>query len=707
MKTILGAIAIGLAIVAGTLFFLLENPDRFKPQITALVANSTGYQLDISGELAWRYWPPLAIQANGLALSTGGESFATFEKLEADIDLIPLLTGQRALNIERVAISGGNVLIRIDKSGQHNWRKPKPGATSQQNAPSPEAATSLDSLIPTLQELDLRDINVAYVDERTGDEYTAVFRRIQTGAIKAEKPFNAAFSFRLNDATTGTQLSVSSTGRFQINGDGSEVGFDETVTTLGLLIDNIVLPITNITSSGRWRADNQNVVLNQFDLQAEGLQATLSGLVNLANSEPRASGIIHLESAAPQKLSQIFDVDLPVSFFSLDSDFTATPSELQLKAFEGQFDNSRIKGSLKLSTNDKTSIKSEVRIDRLNLDDYFSAAGDSLAAGASSAAGAQTEQPLSGLSVATNPSSQQTTDIELIPVELLRELELNVIARVEQLIFEGYEFSQAKVELKNQRNQLETITNAKGFGGKFVISTETSLDSPVTTDLQISMDELDLTKLTEWESFSGTMTGTSSLRVRGANLNDFQTSTQGKTIFNVSDGQLDVRVIKNLAQTIGTIRGKRSSISDWPDVMPFDEMNGQHVFNHGFLAEQVLTAKLDNLSITALGGFDLPNDTAAYNVTAMFTQTETGHFKVSDQLSGVRWPLVCEGSLTLPIADLCFGREGAVNDLIADIVKQNLSRRGEQKIDDIITQKVPDEIKELTRDFFKDIFKTP
>jgi len=715
MKIILGAIAIGLALVAGTLFFLLENPDRFKPQITALVANSTGYQLDISGELAWRYWPPLAIQANGLALSTGGESFATFEQLEADVDLIPLLTGQRALNIERIAISKGNVLIRIDQSGRQNWRKPESGAANKQNAPSQEEATSLDSLIPSLQELDLQDINVSYIDERSGDEYTAVFQRIQTGAIKAEKPFNAAFSFRLNDATTGTQLSVSSTGRFQINDDGNEVGFEETVTTLGLLIENTVLPVTNITSSGSWRADNQNIVLNQFDLQTEGLQATFSGLINLANNtsnnlskkEPRASGIIRLESAAPQKLAQVFNVNLPVGFISLDSDFTATPNELQLKAFEGQFDNSQIKGSLKLSTSGKTSIKSEVRIDRLNLDEYFSAAGDFSAADSSLAAGAQTEQPLSGSTLGTKLSSQQETDSELIPVELLKRLEVTVIARIEQLIVEGHEFSQTKVELSNQTDQLATITKAKGFGGKFVISTETSLDNPVTTDLQISMDQLDITKLTECASFTGTVTGTSSLRIRGTNLNDFQTSTQGKTVFNVSDGQLDVRAIKNLAQTIDTVRGKRSSISDWPDVMPFDKMNGQHVFNNGFLTDQVLTAKLENLSITALGGFDLRNNTAAYNVTTMFTQTETGPFKVSDQLSRIRWPLVCEGSLTLPPSELCFGREGAVSELIADIVKQNVSRRGEQKIEKIISEKVPDELKELTRDLFKDIFKKP
>ncbi|MBT3626198.1 MAG: hypothetical protein HN526_19035, partial [Gammaproteobacteria bacterium] len=55
-------------------------------------------------------------------------------------------------------------------------------------------------------------------------------------------------------------------------------------------------------------------------------------------------------------------------------------------------------------------------------------------------------------------------------------------------------------------------------------------------------------------------------------------------------------------------------------------------------------------------------------------------------------------------ADLCLGEEGAISQLVAEIVKQDLQRRGSQKIEELINDNLPDEYKDITTDLFKNLF---
>jgi hypothetical protein len=94
-----------------------------------------------------------------------------------------------------------------------------------------------------------------------------------------------------------------------------------------------------------------------------------------------------------------------------------------------------------------------------------------------------------------------------------------------------------------------------------------------------------------------------------------------------------------------------------------------------------------------------------YDVTTTLKKTEAGKFKVSDQLSGIRWPLVCSGKFSDSPADLCLGKDGAISQLVTEIVKQDLQRRGSKKIEELINDNLPDKYKDITTDLFKNLFK--
>ena len=107
MGRIMAFLAVLLLLAAGAVWFLLENPQRFKSTITGQLSQQTGYQVAINGELSWRYWPPIAIRVGNVTLASAtGESIADIDQIEIDVDLMPLLTGQSLIEVNEIILSG-------------------------------------------------------------------------------------------------------------------------------------------------------------------------------------------------------------------------------------------------------------------------------------------------------------------------------------------------------------------------------------------------------------------------------------------------------------------------------------------------------------------------------------------------------------------------------------------------------------------------
>ena len=106
MIRFLAFVSLLLGLVASATFFLLENPDRFKNQISQGIESATGYEVTVKGELSWRYWPPIAINAQQIHLGTPGEApFIKLDQVSVDIDLMPLITQQRVIDVNEIAIT--------------------------------------------------------------------------------------------------------------------------------------------------------------------------------------------------------------------------------------------------------------------------------------------------------------------------------------------------------------------------------------------------------------------------------------------------------------------------------------------------------------------------------------------------------------------------------------------------------------------------
>lgn len=688
MMRLLLVVVVLISLAASGVFFLLENPDRFKSQITQLTERSTGYRMTIDGELSWRYWPPIAINVNDVSLARGDEApFAEFETMSVDVDLMPLLTQQTVIDVNDVTLDGGRIELIIDAEGQANWEI----ATTPVPAAAQTEGQEASALAGTVQQLSVRNVTLVYQDKTANTDYEVTLHNLTTSELASDKPFDMSLALSLKDNEADMSAEVSSTGRVSFQSDTGRANLSDLVTSIELVMDGQPYPALTLTTDAHWRPDENALVLNRNNVQVSSLRMDMTGLVSLAGASPRFDGVIKMESADAARLGKDFDTELPIEFFQFESDFGATPDTLSFRTLDGNFDNTDFKGSAVVSLGTPMMIKTDLRMNRINPANYLAETGE---AGESNAPATKSQN-----------RSDVPPDSEVIPLEMLKGTHADATIRIGNLKYEDYLLTKTKLTIKNDGRRLDVIGNTNVHDGKVVFTVNSQLRERPVTDITLNIEGVDVAKLIEMPGITGIIAANSDLSFDGSMLSDINNNLTGQSRFNVKDGSLDVRPLKSVAQTVDMLRGKTSSISEWPDIMPFNHMVGQHVFQQGTRTGQILNAEIENLSITALGGLDLQAETLDYDVTAMFKQTETGAFKVSKQMAGIRWPLSCSGSINAAPGELCFGKDGAIQDLVTDIIAQDVKRRGSEKLDKLIEEKVPDEYKDIANDLLKNIFK--
>ena len=75
-----------LLVLAGSAAFILQDPNRFKPELVELIASQTGVPVRIDGELAWQFFPPLSLTAEAIEADLDGTNYQ-LARLSLDVDL--------------------------------------------------------------------------------------------------------------------------------------------------------------------------------------------------------------------------------------------------------------------------------------------------------------------------------------------------------------------------------------------------------------------------------------------------------------------------------------------------------------------------------------------------------------------------------------------------------------------------------------------
>lgn len=100
---ILGVLLIAV-ILGATAMYLLQDPNRFKPQLEELIATQTGVPLRIEGDLDWRLWPPVSITAEQLHADYEGQVWQV-GRLTLDLDAIAALRNPEQWRVQSLTVN--------------------------------------------------------------------------------------------------------------------------------------------------------------------------------------------------------------------------------------------------------------------------------------------------------------------------------------------------------------------------------------------------------------------------------------------------------------------------------------------------------------------------------------------------------------------------------------------------------------------------
>jgi len=114
MKRVLlavGAFAVTLAIVSGVALWLLQDANRFKPDLARMIGEATGYEVELAGELSWQLWPPITLAATNLGFRNDEDDYQ-IGPLNVKANALDLLRGG-ALTVEGLVIRN---LVMTDRT---------------------------------------------------------------------------------------------------------------------------------------------------------------------------------------------------------------------------------------------------------------------------------------------------------------------------------------------------------------------------------------------------------------------------------------------------------------------------------------------------------------------------------------------------------------------------------------------------------------
>lgn len=728
-------IVLPLITLVAILFFVLDNPDVYKQQASDLVRQETGNQLVIDGDISWRFFPPIAIEVTNISLvDTANKAvIVSLKKASVDLELMPLLFDNE-LNISGLSIDGIVVDAQIDKDGTTNWSK-SAAQTELQNSPAPTTAAAKDttdeqqkdvtepsaanSMNINIASVSLTNGQVSYTDARTEESYEVTITRLQTTALVTNKATDLTGQFLVKDNQAGIAADIKIDGSIMIN-DQLDVVTLKTFSISGDVDSKeyglvpLAIEVDAIINSTEGTANVQSLKLNTMDIEL-----TSNMTVTDMDNAPLILGHIDINSFDPRPIAAKLQIELPqmsnkdaLSQVSLSADLDGSADLMSLTNLNLAFDESKLTGKLTANLNNIASYQFDLKIDQIDLTGYMapdpSVEADS---GLSNPTSASEKQNVANTK-STKPSTSKTAsatieDSAIIPVQMLVETPFDGTVNLEELRYEDYRFSDLKLDVENKSPRLTLSTTLKGYGGTIELATNIKairLDKKPITDVQLSISNLDIASLAATESITGALDLTTQHRFKGDLMSEILSSIAGDSRYTVNKGTMDMTAFKQVATVTDAIIGKQSSISQWPDMLPFENLKGNHKFEKGAAANQTFRFSFTNMDVSGKGGFDYFGNAIDYRVSTTFREDVNGPFTVNPKFSGIELPVDCKGSLDLDTSELCKPDNKAVAKIMQDIAAQELKRKGKKEVEKAIQDKVPEEHKELAEKLLKGFF---
>lgn len=598
---------VGLLAVAAIGLLLFFDPNDYRDEIAAEVEKATGRELAIEGDLSLSVFPWVAVEVGRTRLANaqgfGPEPFATFERAELSVRLLPLIL-RRELAVGTAALDSLVLNLEVAENGATNWDD-LAAAGEEPAAPEDEeaGATRLD-----IAGVEVENATIHYSDAQAGSTYAVNGLSLNTGRIAGGTPFDfeAEFDFTANPGELGGHLALAGTATIDeelasfalenFEANGQLTGIAEQPAELALSAPAIAI------DTNEERVAAGTVELTFLDVRAS---AEIEPFSYAGTPQPKAS--LRVEPFSLKGLLQALGSEPPVTAdpaaltrVAFNAEAAVGEEAIALSSLALQLDDTTLNGNLSWPMTEEGVIRFDLAADSIDVDRYMAPGGTP-----SEAAG------------------ESNTDQIEIPVEMIRAFQAIGSAKLERATLTGMEFRNLEAGVNNVGGKLRLHPlRAELFEGTYEGDVRIDASGRVPS---ISVDEkvegVSLTPLAlamfEQENISGTIAGSFQLSGRGANVGEIRSDLDGKMTFQLADGAWEgTDVWYQLRAARALFRKEPPPERQGPPRTEFSSVVATGTVEDGLFRNDDLLAELPFLQLTGKGNVDLVQGTVDYRLQA-------------------------------------------------------------------------------------------
>lgn len=215
VKILVGVVVV-LVIAVVAVLVVVANTDLgpYKGMIAEEASKATGRKLTLDGDLKLEVSLNPAVSVEGVTFANAEwgsrPDMATLGRLTAEVQLLPLLTGN--VRVNRLVLSDLDLLLETDAQGKGNWEFGEPAAAE------PKAESGGATSLPVVQDVAVKNLKVTYKDGVAKQTTVIVLDSLTAAADSLSDPLKLGLKGSFNDQAFSADGTFGSTEALMAGG---------------------------------------------------------------------------------------------------------------------------------------------------------------------------------------------------------------------------------------------------------------------------------------------------------------------------------------------------------------------------------------------------------------------------------------------------------------------------------------------------------
>lgn len=677
LRKILISMAVLLTAGGATIYLLIEQPERFRPQIETFARDHLGVPVKL-GSLAWQWQPQFALTVSKLSVQPdqGPISAITIGQIDFQASIWRLIT-DGSLLIEGLEIN--DVVITQ-----------KALSSSFDPAPVPDTNAGTDPWQETLQALP--DLLLGYFKQLQIERLRATSVRFQT----VSNPVPIGDLSFIEVALQDNRLSAELEGSVAIDGYAPVSTWNGSAS-VAMSVENS--PSPTITLSGETNGTVALTGANQTTLKARVTTTWKPAVdqldLSILAGEFGGVGFSFMGQVAPLARPSIEDIPFDLSVTLKLKDQSALEALMQsagaqLPITSGAVDlqaKSSVDGiAVKLNSADINDMAWSGDIDFNRIDNQIRGSLKTSVIDLATLLGSNEDSDDDGRAA--------DWDAPLWPETIFAGPDIDIRVAADEISYDGLSLTEVTINGNKDTERASAMLKGTLLGGSIAAETTIQRRLAESHSADWQAQGVDLNNLLQ-SLTPGQVTSSGRYLFRGVTLSEINESITGASEFKLQNGSLNLAPLKSALVTIDDLLGTASGAKTWPDRLAYDSATGRHRAERGLQQGQSASFDFANIHLKAKGGIDPKTNQASALIDVKVDPSTTPPLKISGPITAVTWPINCEGSLDDDITDLCSPDKSRAKQIAAEIAAAKLKEKGKELLEGLINGEGESALKKL------------